>query len=293
MVRTPGVETSASAAPGAARAPRRGERLRHLEVGRVLVAVGEGDGVFAGLGQHVEFLRDAATDAARVGTHRAESELHAFEDAGIGRMHRPVALLQRGLVDVEGVGVLHHELTRPHDAEARSDLVAELGLDLIEVHRELAVALELAACDVGDHFLVRGSETERPVVAVREAQQLGPELVPAPRFLPELRRLHHRHYELDRARAIHLLADDGFDLAQHAQPHRQPGIQARRQTPDESRPQHELVAHDLGIRRHVAQGVDRIAAESHWAGPVGQKWRGMLAEPRRRSRRCAGRAAYL
>jgi len=34
---------------------------------------------------------------------------------------------------VEGVGVLHDELARAHDAETRAGLVAEFGLDLVEV----------------------------------------------------------------------------------------------------------------------------------------------------------------
>jgi hypothetical protein len=59
-------------------------------------------------------------------------------------------------------------------------------------------------------------------VAVREAQQLGPELVPAPDSCQSSAGCTIGITELDRARAIHLLADDGIDLAQHAQPHRQP-----------------------------------------------------------------------
>jgi hypothetical protein len=46
-------------------------------------------------------------------------------------------VLERG---VKGIGVLHGELAPAHDAEARPDLVAELGLDLIEVPRQLPIA---------------------------------------------------------------------------------------------------------------------------------------------------------
>jgi hypothetical protein len=67
---------------------------------------------------------------------------------------------------MEGVGVLHEELARPHDPEARPDLVAELGLDLIEVGRELLVAPYLAAHQIGDHLLVGGAEAELALVAV-------------------------------------------------------------------------------------------------------------------------------
>jgi hypothetical protein len=41
------------------------------------------------------------------------------------------------VIGMEAVGVLHQELARAHDAEARPDLVAELGLDLVVVDRQL------------------------------------------------------------------------------------------------------------------------------------------------------------
>jgi hypothetical protein len=44
---------------------------------------------------------------------------------------------------VERIGVLHQEFARAHHAEARADLVAELGLDLVEVDRQLLVAGQL------------------------------------------------------------------------------------------------------------------------------------------------------
>jgi len=56
------------------------------------------------------------------------------------KIHFPIGFVQAGFVDVEGIGVLHQELARPHDTEARPDLVAELGLDLVKGHRQLLVA---------------------------------------------------------------------------------------------------------------------------------------------------------
>ena len=49
--------------------------------------------------------------------------------------------------------------------------------------------------------------------------------------------------------AIHLLAHDVLDLAQHAQAQRHPGEQAGRKAPDQAGPQHQLVADDFGIGR--------------------------------------------
>jgi len=87
---------------------------------------------------------------------------------------------------MEGVGVLHDELPCAHDAEAGTDLVAKLGLDLVEVERQLLVALDLAAEQVGDDLLVGRADAELATVAVLQAQQLGAVLFPASRFLPQL-----------------------------------------------------------------------------------------------------------
>ena len=59
-------------------------------------------------------------------------------------VHLVVGLAHAVLVDVEGVGIFHDEFARTHDAEARTDFVAELGLDLVVVDGQLLVAAQLA-----------------------------------------------------------------------------------------------------------------------------------------------------
>jgi len=110
---------------------------------------------------------------------------------------------------------------------------------------------------------VRGSQHEIALVAILEAQQLGSILAPAARLLPQLARLHHRHHELERARAIHFLPHDALDLVQHAYPHRQPAVEACRQAPDEPRAQHELVTDDLRFGGGLLHGVDGVLREPH------------------------------
>ena len=84
-----------------------------------------------GIGEHLELMRRAAADLPGVGGDRAELESHPAEDARVRVVHRLIRLQHRRLVDVERVRVLHHELARAHDAEARPDLVAKLGLDVV------------------------------------------------------------------------------------------------------------------------------------------------------------------
>jgi len=42
-----------------------------------------------------------------------------------------VLALQIEMVQMRRVSILHQELARAHDSEARPDLIAELGLDLV------------------------------------------------------------------------------------------------------------------------------------------------------------------
>src|SRR6266699_4119887 len=131
------------------------------------------------------------------------------------------------------VAVLHRELAPAHDAEARPDLGAERGLELVKVHGQLPIAAYLAARDIGDHFLVRGSDAKSAFMTVFETQQLRPVLPPAPRLLPQLRWLDRRHEELDCSGAIHFLSNDGLDLANYPQPQRHPSVNPAGEPPDQ------------------------------------------------------------
>ena len=175
----------------------------------------------------MEFLGRTATNRARIGHHRAEPETQAREDGGVGLVHGVVALRHAFGTDVERVCVLHEEFARTHHAEPRPALVAEFHLDLVEIDRHLAIALELVARDVGDHFLVRGSQAEVALMAILEAQQFGAELVPSAGFHPQLGGNDARHEDFQGAGTIHLLAHDILDLAHGAQAQRHPGVHAR------------------------------------------------------------------
>ena len=168
---------------------RRGHGDGQFKVRRIIIGIREHDGILARLGQHLKLVRGLAADGARIGLYAAEREIQAGEDARIGVEHDAIADGKRRLIDVERIGVLHDELARAHDAEARPDLVAELGLDLVEVDRQLPVALDFAARDVSDDLLVRRRDTVVALVAVLKTQQVRPVLLPAARLLPQLGRL--------------------------------------------------------------------------------------------------------
>ena len=161
---------------------------------------------------------------------------------------------------MERVGVLHQEFAGAHDAEARTDLVAKLGLNLIVVDRKLAVTLEVVARDVGDDFLVRGAQAEVPLVPVLELQQGLAVGIPASGFLPQLGRLHDRHADLERAGAVHLVADDAGYLVEDAHAERHPAVKTRGEPAQEAGAEHQLVADHLGIGRGLLERGERELA---------------------------------
>ena len=163
-------------------------RLGLLGVRRVLARVAAENGVLAAAGQHVELVREAAADGAAVGLDRAELDAEAREDALVGLEHPPILAVGIRIVDVEGVAVLHDELAAAHQPEARADLVAELRLDLEQVDRQLLVALDDLADDVGDDLFVRGAEAEIGALAILEAQQLACRRTASGRFPATARR---------------------------------------------------------------------------------------------------------
>ncbi len=104
-----------------------------LQVDGELAARGEGDGVLARVREHVELVRTAAADGAGIGLDDAEHQPGAGENARVGLVHGVVAALVRVTIQVERVSVLHDELARTHDTETGPNLVAELGLYLVEI----------------------------------------------------------------------------------------------------------------------------------------------------------------
>ena len=83
----------------------------------------------------MEFMRSGAADRAGVGSDGAEFQSQSRENAAVGVVHVAVFAQKVVVVHVEGIGVLHQELAAAHHAETRTDLVAELGLDLVQIER--------------------------------------------------------------------------------------------------------------------------------------------------------------
>ena len=84
-------------------------RRRPLQVGRI-PATAAHDDVFAGIAHDHEFLGFTAAHGTRMGLNRQKLQAATFEDRPIGAVVGVVSRIESGLIDVETVGVLHHEL---------------------------------------------------------------------------------------------------------------------------------------------------------------------------------------
>ena len=176
---------------GAMRSRRHG--FGELDVGGIVRGRTPGDRIFSRIGEHLEFVRRRTADLSRVRGYGAKLQTQAREDPHVGVVHGLVGLEHPGLVRIEGIGILHDELARAHHPEAGTNLVAELGLDVIEVDRQLLVALQFPARDIRDHLFGGRLDHEVALMAVLDAQQVGAVFVPASGFLPQLGGLHDRH----------------------------------------------------------------------------------------------------
>ena len=181
-------------------------------------------------------------------------EAQPREDPLVGLVVELVAVVQPGLVDVERVAVLHDELADADQPAARARLVAELGLEVVDDQRQLAVALHEVAQQVGDHLLVGHGQHHVAPGSVLEADHLGADLRVAARLAPQVGGVHDRHLHLLPADGVDLLADDLLDALLHPEAERQQGVDAGAELAQVAGAHQQPMRRHLGVGRVVAQG---------------------------------------
>ena len=230
--------------------------LSHDDLGACRLVIGSKAAIVAvdqrsltGVGQSHVLDGGVAADLAGVGDNGQSLDVAALADVGVGLLHLVVLLLQTLLRGREAVGVLHDELATAHQAKAGTELVAELILDVIEVHRQLLVGTQLIAHQGSHGLLVRGSENKLAAVAVIKAHKLIAIGVNAAGLTPQLGVDHDRHHKLLGTGGIHLVAHDVLDLANRAPCERQVGIQTGGLLADHAGTEQQAVAGELSVRR--------------------------------------------
>ena len=114
---------------------------------------------------------------------------------------------------MKGIGVFHHEFAGTHHPKTRADFITEFGLNLIKIKRQLLVAANFRAGNVGNHFFVGRAKTKLAFVPIGNFQHLWTKYRPTSRFIPQFAWLHGRHEQFQRTGLVHFLAHYGFNLA--------------------------------------------------------------------------------
>ena len=108
-----------------------------------------------------------------------------------------------------------------------------------------------------------GTDDEVRALAILEAQQLIPVVIPAPRLLPQLARNDRGQEHLLRPGTGHLLADDPLDLLHNAPAERQERIDAGRHLAQVSAADHQNVGRHLSLGGSLFQRRDQRLGLAH------------------------------
>ena len=202
----------------------------------------------------------AAHRAAHRG-HDNVAQAQALEDAFIGVALSLVGGVQSLVIDVEGVGVLHDELTAADQAGARAGLVAILRLNLVESGGQVLVRGVHVLDEEREHLLVRGGQQVVAALTVIELEQRRAVLFPAVRCLVGVGGDQAREVHLLCTHRVHFLADDVLNLAQRTQAEGQPRVNAGGTAANVTGANQQLVGIDLGVSRVLTQSSQEESRE--------------------------------
>jgi len=132
-------------------------------------------------------------------------------------------------------------------------LVPKLRSNLVPDLRQLLVAAQLLARNIGHHFFFGHAQRQVGALAVFQAKQVVAHQSPTAARLPQFARMQRRQKKL-LPDPVHLLAHDGYDLVERPVAQKKIGVDAGRQLPNVARPHQKLVAGHFGVGRGLAQG---------------------------------------
>ena len=168
-----------------------------------------------------------------------------------------VGVFKTGIVNVERVRVLHHELAAAQNPRARACFIAVLGLNLVDHQRKVLIGGVLPLDHLGEQFLVRGPEQVVRSTTVLQTEQVVPVLGPPTGRLIRLLGDQGGEMHFLKARAVHFLPDDPLDIAKRVITQRQPGEHPGRNTSDVTGPHQQSVAGHFSISRIIAQRAEQ------------------------------------
>ena len=179
MVGVSGVSSNSIGGCCHAAIDRRHDCGHGLDVGRVIAVVTGDEGVLADRTGRQEFLGVAAAHGAGHGRDDAEGQPEPGEYLEVRLAMCGVRRIQAGVVQVEGIAVLHDEFASAQQPGPGPRLVPELRLDLIERHRVVAVGAVKVLYQQREEFLVRRAEQVVGAASILQPEQVVAVLRPA------------------------------------------------------------------------------------------------------------------
>ena len=225
-------------------------------VGGVVTRCAANEGVFTHLDGGEELFTHRATHGAAHRLHDGVGETEALENPFVRIAVVVVTLCQTFIINIEGVAVLHEELTATQETSTGARLISIFGLDLIQRNREVLVTAVQILHQKGKHLFVGGSEKEIGAFAVLQTKQVVAIFGPAAGGFIDIAGQKGGKMHFLGTNGIHFFTNDVFHLAQDPPAQRQPGVATGGSPADVAGSEQQSVRGDFRIGRVIAEGAN-------------------------------------
>ena len=209
-----------------------------------------------------EFLGTRATHGTRHRGNNHVLQAQTLKDALVGIALILVGNIQTSIINIEGICILHDELTAADQTCARTGFITILRLDLVNRQRQVLVRGVLILHQEGEHLLVGRSQEIVPALTVLQLEQSRTIFIPAIGRLVRLCRKKRRKVNFLSADTVHLFTNNCLYLAQQTQAKRKPRVDTGGSTTNVARTDKELMGNNFGISRIFAQSAQEERGKS-------------------------------
>ena len=193
-----------------------------------------------------------AADGTAVCFHRPVFQPAAGKDGAVGIVHFLISHIQPSRIGIKGIGIFHDKFPAAHQAKTGSLFIPEFALDLVQVHRQLAVGTQVVPHQRSNQFFVGRSQAELTAMTVFDPEHFFAVDGPAAAFFPDFSRLQNGHHNFLGTLSVHFLPDNGFNLFDASPGQGQVGIQTAGSLAQITGPEHQFVALDNRLRRNLS-----------------------------------------
>src|SRR6056297_1242931 len=109
------------------------QHLSFLYIGGIFTGIAGNNSILPRFCEHHKFMGRTAANRTTIGFYRTKMQATTLENITIGLIHFLVGEISTGIVKVKRIGILHNEFAPPHETKTRPDLIAKLGLNLIQI----------------------------------------------------------------------------------------------------------------------------------------------------------------